>query len=1043
MSRFAMSLSYDFLASLQKSIAGEVRFDPISRLLYSTDASIYQIEPLGVVFPRDLDDLSAIVTIAAEYQVPLLARGSGSSLAGQAIGKALIIDCSRYLYHQVEVNSEEMTATVAPGVILNNLNRAAAVYGLQFGPDPASAERATLGGSLANNASGAHSIIYGMAADHLLSAEVVLADGSLATFKPMTLREASRKARLATDQREQPHPIAVTGSLEANIYAAAIHIRDNYVEAIQDHWPRTWRRASGYNLNYLLPWSPSKPPQWTPILPYPPVAQGTINLAPLLAASEGTLAIIRRASLRLVPRPRHTILGVLAYPDLVSACDAVPGLLDSQPSAIELIPSTLIYLAQSIPAYARQVSIIANLVSGQKEQDQTTLLVVEFSGDNPVQLKERALKLSPKVLLAETPAAQKQVWAVRKVGLGILTSQPGDLRPITVIEDMVVPVERLGEFVREMEHILINHGTRGDFYAHASAGCLHMRPILNLKTREGMAELRTIATEAMSLVLRLGGSISGEHGVGLARSEWMEQAYGSEVIAAFRELKSAADPQNIFNPGKILDPQPMDTNLRISSWFVNRTEPGVVIHDNEKWHTILDFSRQAGIIGAIELCNGAGVCRKSEGVMCPSFQATGEEMHSTRGRANLLRALMTSGSTTQKQPGGLDGNALEEAVHEALDLCLACKGCKAECPSAVDMAKLKYEFSQKYYQTHRRKWRDYLFGYIGLLARTGHFFAPLVNPLLRQPFFRRLADRWFGLAPSRIFPALSARSLRNAYSSRAVVNHCPPVFFLSDPFTEYFFPGTGLAALDVLIKTGFAPQILPIIGAGRTLISKGFLESARSHARQLVDTIYRLDPMGEIPVVGIEPSEVFSLRDEYLDLLPEDERVKSLSKRAWMLDEFLIRPGLEGKSPIQNFVDTLARMRDGTIISRGSSPEGTARRVMLHGHCYQKAQPPSEDGFPTGMAATVSLLEAVGYKVSTIESSCCGMAGAFGYESEHFDISMRVGELGLFPTIRAADEDVIIAASGISCQSQIEDGTGRHPVHPIVLVQNVLGLAGS
>ena len=1033
----------ELAAALKKEISGEVRDDPVTRLLYSTDASIYQVEPLGVVFPRTPDELAAAVEISRSFGVPILARGAGSSLAGQAVGAALILDCSRYLKKILAIDPEARTATVEPGVILNALNRAAGWHGLQFGPDPASAERATVGGSLANNASGSHSILYGMAADHLLSAEVVLSDGSLAAFEDLSLEEAWRRS--------------AGQGIEASLYRAALHIRKQTAEAIRQRWPRTWRRASGYNLNYLIPWTPASPPSWgsgnfETDLPYPPVAEGRLNLAPLLAGSEGGLAVIRRATLRLVPVPVATALGVLPFSSIPAACDAVPALLEHNPSAVELIPQTLIQLARSVPAYASQLAWVDELgIKGGPP----AVLVVEFSGDDPQQVRAQVKALGPGVLLAAGPAEQRQVWAVRKVGLGLLMSRAGDVKPWSFIEDLSVPVERLGEFVREMEAIMAAHGTHANFYAHASAGCLHIRPLLSLKTVEGVTALRAIATQAVSLTIRLGGAVSGEHGDGLARSEWLERLYGPEITSAFRELKRAADPDWLLNPGKIVSRSeaerlpPMDANLRFG-----------VQYQAEAWQPSLDFSRQAGLLGAVEQCNGAGVCRKAEGVMCPSFQATQEEMHSTRGRANLLRSMLSGAFPSQ--------NLAERSVYEALDLCLACKGCQAECPSAVDMARLKYEFLQRYYRDpwrggHLRKPRDFLFAYISWLAQIGRPFAPLANALLGSGLLRLLGERLLGLSAERQLPRLQRRSLqqqvarrreaygqsgwRSLFASKAprALNPAPPretALFLSDAFTEFFYPEVGLAAVRAMERAGCRVEILPVIGAGRTLISKGFLEAARQHARQVVAAIDRLDPQGQACVVGVEPSEILTLRDEYLDLLPGDRRVKALAERAYMLDEFLIRPGPGGRARRLRIAEQGQKEGHGAVPAGAAEQEEQANgsaaakrgKVLLHGHCYQKATSPAADGFPTGVAATVAMLEAAGYEVQTIEAGCCGMAGAFGYEREHYDLSLQIGELGVLPAARAASPETILAASGVSCQAQIEDGARRHPVHPALLI---------
>jgi Fe-S oxidoreductase len=598
------------------------------------------------------------------------------------------------------------------------------------------------------------------------------------------------------------------------------------------------------------------------------------------------------------------------------------------------------------------------------------------------------------------------------MGLGILSSRPGDIKSAAFIEDISVPVEYLGEFVREMERILAEHGSEGDFYAHASAGCLHIRPLINLKLVGGRAVMRSITAQAVDLALRLKGSISGEHGVGLSRTEWLPRMYGDEIIDAFRMLKNAADPVGILNPGKILDGPDMDINLRYDDSY----------HASE-WETVLDFSRQGGLVGAIELCNGAGVCRKTEGVMCPSFQAAGEEMHSTRGRANLLRALI-SGKFPDTETG-------EKTVYEALDLCLACKGCRSECPSAVDVAKLRYEFLNHYYRNHSHRLRDYLFARIDFFAHLGSTFQLIANPLLASPTVRRYSQSWLGLAADRVFPAFSKTPLRKQVASLTHLSHPPPspehppktCIFLSDAFTEYMYPETGLSALEVLLACGYQPVILPVIGAGRTLISKGFLEPARRLATRIIEALKEIDPGENLPVIGVEPSEIYTLRDEYLDLFPGKAQIQSLAERAYMIDEFLIRPDHSGKSRLAS-AKFLVELK----------PE----RVLLHGHCYQKAQPSAMDGYPTGVGATTAMLEFAGYQVSLVEAGCCGMAGAFGYEAEHYGLSMEIGELALFPALRGGAEAAWIAASGVSCQAQIKDGVSRDAFHPINLVHKRL-----
>ena len=970
-------LKQDLLQALRQAEI-ESRVDPPTRLLYSTDASIYQIEPLGVAFPHTLDQLSAIMELAAQHETPVIARGAGSGLAGQAIGKGLIVDCSRYLHDIRKIEPGEngqAYAVVEPGVVYDSLNRAAAVHGLQVGPDPASGSRATLGGCIANNASGSHSIIYGMFSDHLKSLDVVLSDGSTATLAEIPLSRAEQ--------------LAQGGGRLAQLYAAALKIRREQAETIKARWPRTWRRAAGYNLNTLLPWSPSKPPHWQE--DYPPVAPGTINLAQLIAGSEGTLALIRQATVRLVPKPEDTILAVLAFNSNAQACDATPAILEAKPSAVELIPRVLLELASSVPAYARQLDFIP----GGKNHLPGALLVVEFSGDDPERLLAQARQLSDEALIVESTEAQARVWAVRKAGLGILQSSPGDRRTQAFIEDLSVPVEHLGDYVRGLERIAAEHGTETYFYAHASAGCLHTRPIVDLKSAGGAERMESIAAAATALVIAMGGSTSGEHGDGIARSQWLEHLYGPEILASFRGLKEAADPHGILNPGKIVDPLPMSENLRYGAEY--QAHP---------WPSTLSFERQGGLDGAVELCNGSADCRKLEGVMCPSFQATGEEFYATRGRANLLRALIS------------DGKIDDEDIFRTLDLCLACKGCKSECPSAVDMAKLKYAFLERYYRSHRRKLRDYLFGYFHHFANLGSRLRPIVNLLMRNQTLWNLFARLFALAPQRMLPMFQERvagTKNQAVKEQAL----EPCLLLSDVFSEHFYPHRLEEAVDVLARAGYRAEILPVAGAGRTLISKGFLRAAKRHARKLLAAIDELDPAGGFPIIGIEPSEIYTLSDEYPDFFPADEGVTQLAKRAWMIDEFLIR-----ENRLETCLPTL--------------PTSKLPTIILHGHCYQKARPPAADGDPVGVDASVALLEMLGYSVEVIDAGCCGMAGAFGYEAEHYDFSMQVGELALFPAVRSADPGAIVTASGVSCQSQIEDGAGREAVHPITIVYDYL-----
>jgi FAD/FMN-containing dehydrogenase/Fe-S oxidoreductase len=1072
----------DFIADFRKRFTGDLRLDPASRVLYSTDASMYQIEPFGVAFPKHQEDLHAAVELAAQYKVPILPRGSGSSLGGQAIGEALILDCSRHLTSILEINPEARTATVEPGVILAALNRAASQHGLMFGPDPASAERATMGGVIGNNATGAHSILYGMTADHLLAADVILADGSRVSWN-------SHQSSVISDQS--------VGERQAEIIRVIQEIRENYAEAIKQNYPKTWRNSAGYRLNYLLPWSPSKPPQW--LGDYPPLypfdaAQGkpssltshlsSLNpssLAPfiihhssfiippsLLAGSEGTLAILARATLNLVPKPKHTILGLLAYDRIPAACDDVLRLLEFHPSAIELVPRMILRLARGVPAYARQMGWVVG--------DPAAILVVEFSGDDPAALKSQARKIGEVLTIAETPEEQARVWGVRKVGLGILDSRPTSARPAAFIEDCAIPVERLGEFIREIERILAGHNAEGGIYAHASAGCLHIRPILDLHTGEGRRALRTIGEQVFALASRLGGSMSSEHGDGIVSGEWIERTYGPAVTEAMRRLKRAADPDNLLNPGKLFDAPPMDSHLRFSEDYRPET-----------WTSILRFDHERGLAGAIEQCNGQGVCRKDMGMMCPSFQATREESLSTRGRANLLRAIVsqpvsraTPHAKRAAQPLSsnaylLSPNSLTASTFASLDLCLACKGCTSECPSGVDMPRLKSEFMNEYYKSHRRPIHDYLFGYFHVVAKILSPIAPLANLFMRMDWSRRLIARLTGIAEERPFPVFASKRRQVDRYTGKQVGRRGKVLFMTDVFLRYIEPEVEQAALDLLGAAGYEMETLPVIGAGASFLSKGFLAAARRHAESVLDAIQAIGGDSVAGIVGCEPPEIYCLKNEYLALLPERRaEIESVASRTWMAEEFLVRSGALddlrvakikrhngaadrpaehnsirlSASPQASVPESVHpfpsvdNLRESVIESvnqiRSSVPHpltNSVDRLTFHPHCHQRAEPPADDGFPSGPEATVALLRAAGFEVDVTDGGCCGMAGTFGYDAAHYELSMQIGELNVLPRLRAARQ---VTATGAACRLQIKQGAAKDASHPLVLARDRL-----
>jgi len=956
----------DFAHALHESLS-DVRFDWVTRLLYSTDASLYQMFPVGAAVPRDVDEIAAAVEIAAAYGVPVLPRGGGSSLAGQAVNHALVLDLSRHLDRIVEIDPEARTATVQPGITLGRLNRELHAYGLAFGPDPASSDRATVGGVLANNATGAHSIVYGMAADHVLSTEVILSDGSCTRFEALNGGGWETRGQRA--------------GLEVAIYRTLSDVLKRYAEPIATRYPRIFRHVAGYNLNRLA------------------TAQ-TPNLAELIVGSEGTLGIISEATLNLVPVPAKKWLVLVHYAELGAALAAVPAILESDPYAVEMVDRMLLDLTRDGLEYRHLLNFI--------EGDPEAVLMVEYAGDDERLLADRVEALRGiltrdahrgSVVVVKKPADQNVVWAARKVGLGILMSNRGDAKPIPAIEDAAVPVEHLAAYVQDIGDYAQEVGVgRMAVYAHASAGCMHIRPVVNLKTEEGIRQMRQIAGRSAELVLRYGGTTSGEHGEGIARGEFSELLFGPELIRAFREVKRAFDPENLMNPGKMFNAPPMDDQslLRYGSDYETPYE----LSD-----TVFSFEADGGFAGAVEMCNGAAVCRQLEGgVMCPSFQATRDETHSTRGRANMLRAAMMGLL-------GPDGMTSQE-LYDVLDLCLSCHACKSECPSAVDMARLKAEFLFNYQQEHGVPIRSWLFGNIAQLNRIAQPFASTVNRIFGGPGKPALAA--LGIHPEREFPRYAPKSFSRQF--REDRGEQPgeimgqPVVLFHDTFMEHNDPQIGQAAVRVLEAAGYAPVLLKEKKCcGRPAVSKGLLKKAARLGRHNVALLTPYARAG-IPIVGCEPSCMAMLADEYRDLVPGEES-RLVAESVMMIDAFLFRELNAGRIKL--------------------AFDGRPRRVLFHGHCQQKAI--------FGIEETVGLLRLIpNCTVEVIESGCCGMAGSFGYEKEHYDLSIQLAEMSLAPAIRAADPEVIVCATGTSCREQIFHTTGHRALHPIEVLAGAL-----
>ncbi|MCJ7733473.1 MAG: FAD-binding protein [Anaerolineales bacterium] len=933
--------------------------DKITRLLYSTDASIYQMMPLGVVWPKNTSEVSAVVEIAGKYHVPVLPRGGGSSLAGQAIGKALILDFSRHMDQILALNPENNTVVVQPGAILGGLNRQLAAHQLMFGPDPASADRATLGGVLGNNASGAHSILYGMAHDHLLAAETILSDGSIVTFM------GQDSASLAVHQKKK--------SLEGSIYQELPKILDRYSTEIKNNYPKTFRNVAGYNLNILA-------------------GQAEINPASLLVGSEGTLGIITAATLNLVQLPSHSTLYLVHFPDLGDALACVPEILETNPSAVELIDRMLIELARANPAYQPLLSAI----QGNPE----AVLAVEYQGDDLRALSGKETLLNtfgPTVPLMD-PKDQAKIWKARIVGLGILQSKRGDAKPITFIEDAAVPVKHLASYALEIKRFAKEIGVGAiAFYAHASAGCLHIRPQVNLKNQAGLKQMRLLAEKSLELVLKFGGTTSGEHGEGFARGEFTKKLYGPELINAFQEVKEVFDPEYLLNPGKIINPPAMDQKdlLRYGPDYQAVYKPT---------QTLLNFETDLGFDRAVEMCNGAGVCRQLDGgVMCPSFQATRDEGHSTRGRANMLRAAMTG----KLGPNGMTSKEL----YQTLDLCLSCQACMTECPSAVDMSKLKAEFLYQYYQAHGLPFRSWFFANIGEISKLAQVFSFLLNPILNSPLARLLS--LIGIHPDRQMPAFAKQTFTTWVGKQYFPEpeaEKPRAVFFYDTYLEYNYPHIGQALVKICQKIGVDLIILnEKVDSGRPAFSKGVLNKAQKLARI---NLKLLAPYAEkgIPIIGCEPSVMVMLKKEYRDLVPGPE-AEAVSNSAMMAEDFLVSEIKTGR--VNLIFDQIPRS------------------ILFHGHCQQKAN------FGTG--STLELLRSIpNSSVEQIEAGCCGMAGAFGYEKEHYSLSLEIAELGLAPRVREADLNTIICASGTSCREQIAHTTERDAVHPLEIFSAAL-----
>lgn len=977
------SALFDFLAELGQSVDGELRTDEYSRMLYSTDASIYQVVPHGVLIPRHADDVHAAGAMAAKYQIPILARTGGSSLAGQATNEALVIDMTRHLDQVLELNAEEQWVRVQPGIVLDELNLYLRQHGLQFGPDPASSDRAAMGGIVSNNSTGAHSILYGMTADHVLETEVILSDGSRAHFGPLEPPELDNFCQ--------------RGGLEGEIYRHLVQLTNDpgNQHTIQAATPRHWRRCGGYNLDRFIA-GPSF--NW-------PVDE-RFNLAKLVCGAEGTLAVMTEMKLNLVPLPAHTALAIVHFDSLYTALSAVPIILEVDPSAVEVLDNLGLTLCRDVPQYAR---LLATFIDGEPN----CVLVTEFHGQSKAELSHKIERLrshlrsnkagETAVVAAVDEQLQQDIWTVRKVGLGLLMSIKGDHKPIPFIEDAAVPVEHLAQYVTQVEEFCNDLGTDVAYYAHASAGCLHVRPLVNTKVASEIAKLPEIVAFSVELLHGYGGALSSEHGDGRARSWINERFFGPEMYRLFGQVKGIFDPHRILNPGNIVDARPMTENLRYGESYQ------VIPVD-----TLLDFREHGdtplrGFDRAVEMCNGAGICRKrTTGTMCPSFMVTRDETHSTRGRANALRAAL-SGSLPAME-------FTSQRMYEVMDLCIECKACKAECPSSVDMAKIKFEFLAQYYRVHGLPLRARLFAHIGRISRLASGpLAPLMNSSMKLGAVRSAMERLAGISAKRSLPEFARESFTKWFQKRkggasVVAPSDRIVALFNDPFYTYNYPEVAIAATELFEAAGFEVILANARDDARPFISKGMVDKARAVAQE---TVKRLAPYAErgIPIVGLEPSSLLTLRDEYLYLLPEDDSARRVAAGAYTFEEFIARLADEG--------------------TLGLDFRDDPQQILLHGHCHQKSL------VGTGPSKRALTLPS-NYTVIEVDSGCCGMAGSFGYESEHYQISMQMAERRLLPAVRQASEDTLIVAAGVSCRQQIIHGTGRPVSHPAEVLRAAL-----
>ncbi len=945
-----------FQRELESRIEGEVHFDVVHRALYSTDASVYQQHPLGVVIVRSREDILAAIEICRHYRCPITMRGGGTSQGGQAIGPGLLLDTSKYFNQVIDANAQERWVRVQPGIVLDELNAQLAPLGLRFAPDISTASRATIGGMMANNSSGARSVIYGKTIDHVLEQTVALTDGSVVEFREI-------------DRADVP----VDDSLEAACYKKVLGLANQHAAEIDFRFPKVMRRVGGYNLNEFT--DQEKP----------------VNLAKMMVGSEGTLGIVLEAKLQLVLLPKAKAVMVVMFSDLLDSLAAIPLILKHDPSAVEVMD-------KSILDHTRQNVALDRIRTKYIDGDPASTLCIEFYADQKEKLPPRLAALEADLrehgygyaYRTETdPAAQQRIWSLREASLGLSMAMKEDAKSVSFVEDTAVDPEKLRDYIEQFLKIIHKHGTTAGIYAHASVGCLHVRPVINLKTAEGIQKFEAIANDVADLVLKFGGALSGEHGDGYLRSPFMEKMFGPLLYDAFRQIKQTFDPLGILNPGKIVDSPPLTSNLRFGSDYKTANPP-----------TFFDFSEYGGMAGAVEMCSGVGACRKKlSGTMCPSYMVTRDEAQTTRGRANVLRMAMSG----RLADAGLN----DSGVMDVLDLCLECRACKAECPVGVDMARFKSEFLSGYHERHGTPLKARALGNVHTVSKWASRFAPIANWLQTTGAGRWLNERVAGVDPRRTLPRWKSRTFEKWVKGRtAPAAGGQVVNLFNDTFTNHYDPEIGIAAVEILERCGWTVDVVKPGCCGRPLISQGLLDAARVQAAIVVEGLYHKAARGE-KILFCEPSCLSAIKEDAPSLLRGEaqKRARVVASACILFDEFAANLDL----PIQGF----------------------SGRVLLHGHCHQKSM---------GMLhATSSLLARIPLaSVVDLDAGCCGMAGSFGYDKKHYDVSLAIANRKLIPAVKDKAPSDIVVATGTSCRHQVVELTGTNAVHPAILIRSLL-----